>query len=470
MTDNIEHTNSADLSAIESETIVESGVNQEFNSVEHIFDSSSDSDDIENILNGLQYDSSGEDELPNVALTDSVDTTSSVDDNDVDFSFINEENHYSMHKTIRDLICSKRIDTSNSQLLFDALNEYYSKFCQKLNTTTTNTKYYGFKFPTEKPKKLSESSIINYISKYYSIEELNSVKSCIYTFLENDVLRCNSVNRTYSENIGQSIVLVKVKEYPNLVVTNSELEHLNNYTMLNNAKTDRHHTLNCPIINDYTVFKSIKNKDDINANKIIRYQYITLDRRLCYSVLARITDANNKSEFVRDLKRIYNFQHDSAKYPKPFNFKIFDHSEEKIKIIRNVFEYLTFSEELDSNNSEYSLISPTNRVNRQAHNQFAIYFIGNDCYHYYGYGYGYSYNDNQDSSSLRLQIKTLDYTSIESKIWITSSSLDDITLNDVLPLIFLIKANIDLKSTIYDKSSLCYVNNSTNALSEIKTT
>ena len=60
---------------------------------------------------------------------------------------------------------------------------------------------------------------------------------------------------------------------------------------------------------------------------------------------------------------------------------------------------------------------------------------------------------------------------MESKIWITNSSIEDIKLNDVLPLIFLIKANIDLKSTIYDKSSLCYVYNSvSNPRSKLLTT
>ena len=468
MTDNIEHDNLADNPATESGVIVESGVNTDSENIEYVFGTSSSDDNIDDLINELQLDALSEgDELPNVDLTASVDTTSTISDTDVDLSFINEENHYSMHKTIRNLINSKRIETSNSQLLFDALNDYYAKFCQKLNTNTSNSKYYAFKFPTDKPKKLSESSITSYISRYYSDDELNSVRSCINTFLDYDVLKCNSTSRTFSEHLGDTIVLVKVKEYPNLVVSSSELDQLNSYTLLNRDEYNKHHSINTPIINDYSVFKSVKSKDNINDNKIIRYQYVTLNRRM--NVLSRINDSNNKSDLVKDLKRIYNFQHDSTNYPKQFNFKIFNHTEDNIRIIRNVFEYLTYSEceLIDSSTNEHSLISPT--YNRYNSSTSTIYFIAKKE-DLYSYGYSY-YNSNEHNSTLQLLSKSLDFVVMESKIWITNSSIDDIKLNDVLPLIFLIKANIDLKSTIYDKSSLCYVyNSSSNARSRLLTT
>ena len=107
MTDNIEHDNLADNSATVSGVIVESGVNTDSENIEYVFGTSSSDDNLDDLINELQLDdSSGEDELPNVDLTASVDTTSTISDSDVDFSFINEENHYSMHKTIRNLINS----------------------------------------------------------------------------------------------------------------------------------------------------------------------------------------------------------------------------------------------------------------------------------------------------------------------------------------------------------------------------
>jgi hypothetical protein len=386
MSNNIEHINTAELSAVNIESLenIESLVGVG-NNDEHISDLSSDSsmplvvdDEIDNLLNQLPDSNISENEdLPQVDLGNQFDSTPVVNENYIDFSFINEKNHNAMHKIILGLIKENKLKTSNSQLLFDALNNYYSKFCQKLDTTTTNTKYFGFKFPSSKPTKISDSSITSYISKNYTDDEFNSIRECINTFLNKDVYRCND-NKDF-QSLSNNIVLVRVREYPNLILTDTEIDQLNDYTQFNRNSDDTYHSINNPIINDYSVFKSIKSKENINNKKIIRYEYLTIDRNICHNILSRLTIGNISSNFVKDLKYIYELQHNTEHYPKSFNFRIFKHSDENIKKIRNVYEYLTFRPEhvYDTNIDEYSLFECSNKNTHKYSSQLLyIYHIG----------------------------------------------------------------------------------------------
>jgi SNF2 family DNA or RNA helicase len=456
MSNNTEHITTAEIPAVTNESMgsVESiGSNLSGNSeLSDLSDLSngisipSNSDELDELLNGLN--TSGDEDLPQVDLSNPSETISEVSDNDIDFSFINEKNHYAMHKIIIGLIKENKLKFSNSQLLFDALNNYYNEFCQKLDTTTTNTKYFGFKFPSSKPTRINDSGITSYIARHYTDEEFNSMKECINSFLYYDVHRCND-NRDY-QSLSNNIVLVRVREYPNLILTDTELDQLNDYNQFNKNANDTYHSINNPIIYDYSVFKSIKSNENINNKKIIRYEYLIIDRNICYKILSRSTADNNKSNFVKDLKYIYDLQHNTAHYPKSSNFRIFKHSVENIKKIRNVFEYLTFRPEhvLNTNNSEYSLLERSN-INMRKNNSQTLYI-----YHIGQPYYDYNYNN---SSTLKLCYDPMDNSNIESKVWITNYSFSDIKLNDILPLVFLIKSNINLKNTIYNKTSLCYV-------------
>lgn len=449
---NTENINTADITAVNNNNLgsLESvGSNESLNS--ELSDSSnvssilSNNDELDELLNELNTDDD-DDELPNVELSNQVVSTPEVNVNEIDFSFINEKNHYLMHKIILGLIKENKLKTSNSQHLFSALNNYYSEFCQKLDTTTTNTKYFGFKFPCSKPTKISDSGITAYIAKHYTDEEFNSIRECIHTFLYQDVYRCND-NKDF-QSLSNNIVLVRVREYPNLILTDTEIDQLNDYTQFNRNSNDNYHSINNPIINDYSVFKSIKSKENINNKKIIRYEYLTIDRNICYRILSRSTIGNIKSNFVKDLKYIYDLQHNAEHYPKSSNFRIFKHSDENIKKFRNVYEYLTFRPELVSNTniSEYSLLECSNTNKRKYHLEtLYIYYVGKPYYDY------------TNTSTVRLCYEPMDNSNIESKVWITNYSFGNIKLKDVLPLVFLMKSNINLKNTIYNKSSLCYV-------------
>ena len=179
---------------------------------------SNTNDSILEILDELINES--EEELPEVNLGNSTNTseTNNADvevntdvntetDTDVDLSFINEKNHYSMHNRIAKLIRDGKLKMSNANLLFDALNQYYDNFCEKLDSSITNTKYYGFKMPTSKPAVIKNVTLNNYVEKYYSTEESESIKEYINNLILNDVFKIND-GRIF-QNYYNNIILVR---------------------------------------------------------------------------------------------------------------------------------------------------------------------------------------------------------------------------------------------------------------------
>ena len=89
-----------------------------------------------------------------------------------------------MHSTINSLIRDGKIERENSDKLFDSLNAYYQSFCDNLDSRIQNTKYFGFRFPSTKPNRLNDVQINNYITRLYSNQDTEVVKTAVLNYIQ----------------------------------------------------------------------------------------------------------------------------------------------------------------------------------------------------------------------------------------------------------------------------------------------
>ena len=236
------------------------------------------------------------------------------------------------------------------------------------------------------------------------------------------------------------------------MISNEEIELLNNYSHFN-SNNDKFN-FNSPIINSNVIYRTIKNKGKIDANNIIRFEYLSIDRSIFSYGLSNVNVNNNKSKIGQDLKFIHGLPHDSSTFPKSFNFKIFEQTEEINTKIRNVFEFITYrtSDIIDIQN-EYSILNSRDiskyahynsiETNRRVVQLINIYFIGNIDYY----------------NNINITKRSIGSTLIDNKVWLGNYNLNQIRIKDVLPITFsLIKSYFNLKLRIHDKSIICYSN------------
>lgn len=398
-------------------------------------------------------------ETPDIGLSETHDTglseTHTNQECNIDFSFIKESNHLTMCSTINSFIRDGKIDMNNSDKLFNSLNDYYQSFCDNLDSRVQNTKYFGFRFPNTKPNRLNDVQINNYINRLYPNQDINVIKTAILNYIQKEPFNSND-SKSY-QSIYSDIILVRVKEYSNLVLTDKDLDKLDDYTNIYNNNRNFYY---CSSFVNHIQFSKVRNEsnnldfdeneDYFNSSKnIIRVDYLNIGRYIYSYYLSRIRSQHNKYKLCKDICDLYRLTHDSSGsgLSKNYNFTIF---ESNLQLIRNVFEFITFipthyessNNELNIFNTKYDNLYTNNKS--LTNNSICLYYIGNE---------GYSYN--HQNSRLGLMSKNLEFKSCDAKIWITNYNINDIKVTDVLPFQLIIKNNIKMIDTIHDNFTIC---------------
>lgn len=420
---------------------------------------------LDNLLNTIEtedvtdhYIPGGLTETPETESTETGSTESTTNrECDIDFSFINESNHLKMYSTINSLIREGKIERENSDKLFDSLNAYYQSFCDNLDSRIQNTKYFGFRFPTTKPNRLNDVQINNYISRLYPNQDIDVIKTAILNYIQKEPFNSHD-NKAY-QSIFSDIILVRVKEYPNLVLTDKDLDKLDDYTNIYN--NNRHSYYSSSFVNLIRFAKVSNETDDIDfdenekyfndSKNIIRVEYLNIGRYIYSYYLSRIRTQHNKYKFCRDVCELYRLSHDSSGsgLTKNYNFIVF---ESNLQLIRNIFEFLTFipehhensSDELDIFNTKYKNIYNNNKSSFLDGN-ICLYFIGSDAYSYGGV----------QNNRFKLISKNFELKSCDAKMWTTKYKINDIKVVDILPFQLIIKNNIKMIDTIHDNFTIC---------------
>ena len=360
--------------------------------------------------------------------------------NTLDLSFINESNHYTMHSEIHRLIMSHKLHKNNCSQLFSKLNEYQNNFYSSLEETTRNCKYFAFKLPSSKPNKFTDVKLQNYVTDNCDERMNKSIfRDKILSYLRNEVF--NTYDHRYFNQHHSDIFIVKVTEYQDLVLDNTNIDELNRYCQL--SKNDN----NIIFANDLILYK-----DDnfVNQNtNIIRMDYVTISRNNTYQ-LRHIREDNIYCTFGKNVRKLFNLNHDTSVLKNLSNYIVYPESYRLL--FRDIFEYMNYkptdvnraSSVLDVfNNFEISKNDYCTNKNLKTYNLYLNCYFKSKRYNY-----GNSEVDILAVNSFGNKLNT-------TRIWFSKYRISDINYFDVLPFYLVIKNDIPFKNTIYDNYIEC---------------